>query len=89
MPTPGAGATVLESALAALFGGETVAGVKGRRNVEVSGNEAHTCTAALTNLLLLVCFHALLLFVCVCFFFVTRITLLRCCAVYSYYTDSE
>ena len=33
----GSGATVLESALEALFGGESVAGVKGRRNVEVSG----------------------------------------------------
>jgi len=32
----GPGATVLEAALEALFGGESVAGVKGRRNVEVS-----------------------------------------------------
>lgn len=32
---PGAGATSLDEALAALFGGEAVAGVKGRRNLEV------------------------------------------------------
>eukprot|EP00903_Cladosiphon_okamuranus_P022691 g20884.t1 len=35
---PGPGATVLESALEALFGGESVAGVKGRRNVEVKAS---------------------------------------------------
>eukprot|EP00752_Nemacystus_decipiens_P003297 g3051.t1 len=34
----GSGATVLESALEALFAGESVAGVKGRRNVEVKAS---------------------------------------------------
>ncbi|CAM9553139.1 unnamed protein product [Pylaiella littoralis] len=47
MPTPGSGgATVLESALAALFGGETVAGVKGRRNVEVKASRTLTLEQA-------------------------------------------
>lgn len=40
MSSPGGpGATVLESALSALFGGEAVSGVKGKRNMEVRMRE--------------------------------------------------
>ncbi|CAM9766465.1 unnamed protein product [Ectocarpus sp. 12 AP-2014] len=45
-PAPGAGATVLESALSALFGGEAVAGVKGKRNLEVKASRTLTLEQA-------------------------------------------
>ncbi|CAN0058012.1 unnamed protein product [Ectocarpus sp. 8 AP-2014] len=45
-PAPGAGVTVLESALSALFGGEAVAGVKGKRNLEVKASRTLTLEQA-------------------------------------------
>ncbi|CAN0078018.1 unnamed protein product, partial [Ectocarpus sp. 13 AM-2016] len=45
-PAAGAGITVLESALSALFGGEAVAGVKGKRNLEVKASRTLTLEQA-------------------------------------------
>ncbi|CAB1103092.1 unnamed protein product [Ectocarpus sp. CCAP 1310/34] len=45
-PAPGAGVTVLEAALSALFGGEAVAGVKGKRNLEVKASRTLTLEQA-------------------------------------------